>query len=146
MKGTMRERKLGVYELTVELHRDLNGKRHRRLEAFHGTEAEARVRLELLAQETERQRAGFGRVGDPNVLVQRWLQIWMNDDVLMTCKIKTQERYQSAIDLHLAPRVGHIQLRRCSANTSAGCSRNSNITTTGCGGASETLRNAGLLR
>ena len=97
-------------DLTCESHRDLNGKRHRRSETFRGTEAQARARLEDLVQAAERRRAGFAQGSDPNILVKQWLQIWMNDVILPSCKISTQERYQSAIDLHVAPRVGHIQL------------------------------------
>ena len=112
MKGTMRERKPGVWELNYDAYRDLNGKRHRRLETFRGTEAKARARLEDLTQEAQRQQAGFARAGYPNVPVKQWLQTWMNDVVRPSCKISTQERYHSAIDLHLIPRVGHINLDR----------------------------------
>lgn len=39
-----------------------------------------------------------------------WLTIWIRDVVRPTCKVTTQERYQSAIGLHVVPCVGHIEL------------------------------------
>ena len=114
MKGSMRERKPGVYELNYDAYRDLNGKRYRRSETFRGTEAEARVRLAQLVAEAERQRTTLARLGQGSILVRDWLKIFMDDVVRPTCKILTQERYQSAIDLHLEPRVGHIRLGQLS--------------------------------
>ena len=112
MKGSMRERQPGVWELNYDVYRDLNGKRHRRSRTFRGTEAKARARLEDLVQEAEHQRPALARIGQSNILLRHWLAIWMRDVVRPTCKISTQERYQSAIDLHLVPRVGHINLDR----------------------------------
>ena len=114
MKGSMRERKPGVYELNYDADRDLNGKRYRRSETFRGSEAEARVRLAQLVAEAERQRTTLARLGQGSILIRDWLKIFMDDVVRPTCKISTQERYQSAIDLHLEPRVGHIRLGQLS--------------------------------
>ena len=114
MKGSMRERKPGVYELNYDAYRDLKGKRYRRSKTFRGTEAEARLRLAQLVTEAEHQRTTLARLGQGSILVRDWLKIFMDDVVQRTCKISTQERYQSAIDLHLEPRVGHIRLGQLS--------------------------------
>ena len=114
MKGTMRELNPGVWEIRCEAYRDLNGKRHRRSETFHGTKTEARARLRQMVAEAERQRPVMGKHGPSRILVSYWLKVWMTDVVRPTCKIKTQERYQSAVDLHLVPSVGHILLSELS--------------------------------
>ena len=70
------------------------------------------MRLAQLVAEAERQRPALARIGQSDIQVRHWLAIWMRDVVRPSCKVTTQERYQSAIDLHLVPRVGHINLDR----------------------------------
>ena len=114
MSGSMRERQPGVWELNCEAYREPNGKRHRRSETFRGTEAEAQVRLEQMLAEAKAQRNVVAQIGHGNILVSDWLKIWMDDVCRLTCKVSTQERYQSAIDLHLVPHVGHVRLSQLS--------------------------------
>ena len=70
MKGSLRQRSAGSWELTVDLGRDAVGKRRRRHETVRGTKAQAQRRLrELLShpgpghRPAQRQAPGQGLAG-----------------------------------------------------------------------------------
>ena len=105
MTGTMRKRRLNVWEITVSLGKDEQGTRRRRSRTVYGTKAEAQKRLRQFVEEVEQIRPRRSVV-----LVSDWLRTWHREDVAPRLRIKTQERYADIIEQALIPHLGHIPL------------------------------------
>ena len=105
MTGTMRRRKRDVWEITVSVGKDEQGKRRRKSRTVYGTKTEAQQRLRRWVDEVEQARRR-GR----DILVGDWLRIWHREDVVPRLRIKTQERYADIIQQNLIPHLGDIPL------------------------------------
>ena len=110
MRGHIRKRKDGVYEINWETPRGLNGERHRRSETVHGTKADARAELAKRVVKAERQRSQAAKTGRNEPLVRDWLISWHRTVVMRDTKTTTQERYLSIIERHLIPTIGDVLL------------------------------------
>ena len=110
MTGSIRKRSPGSWELTIDLGRDANGKRIRRYASVKGTKKQAEQRLRELLTELDGGIEPFtGRI-----MMRDWLDRWMSDCVEGHLSQATQDRYRGIVQHHLAPALGHIELKRLS--------------------------------
>lgn len=111
MKGRIRRRSSGHWELTADAGKDANGKRRRRSETFKGSKREADRRLrEFVAEveaELEQERTPSRR---RTWTVSEWLYKWLHERVEIQRKLATFERYEGIARKHLVPVIGHIEL------------------------------------
>ena len=105
MKGRLRQRSPGSWEVSYDLPRDVLGKRQRRSLTVRGTKSQAERKLrEILAT--------VDKGGDPTpakVRVKDWLDRWM-DEVVVHRRQGTKERYRDIIDRYIVPHVGHVEV------------------------------------
>ena len=86
MKGSIRSRGKGTWELTVDLGRDTNGNRHRKLVTVKGTKAQADKKLRELLTSLDKgiplnaMKMSFGD----------WLSRWMNEYVVPNTRQRSQ--------------------------------------------------------
>ena len=90
MKGSIRQRSPGSWELTIDQGRDTRGKRRRLLTTFDQG-------IDL----------PFKRI-----TIREWLDRWMQEVIEPHRCRRTAERYRSIIDLHIAPAVRHVELAK----------------------------------
>ncbi len=108
MKGSLRQRSPGSWELRVDLGRDAFGKRRRKSKTVRGTKTHAqRVLREMLT----RLDKGMGLSAE-KVLLRDWLDRWMSERIIPHRRQRTKERYQEIIDRHIVPIIGHIDLEK----------------------------------
>ena len=105
MKGGIRKRSSGSWQLIINLGRDKHGVRRRKTETVHGTKAQAEKRLRELLSDLDR-----GIKPPERISVREWLQVWMEELISPNLRQSTKERYQRAINRHIVPRLGRIQL------------------------------------
>ncbi len=115
MKGRIRRRSSGHWELTADAGKDANGKRRRRSETFKGSKREADRRLrEFVAEveaELEQERTPSRR---RTWTVSEWLYKWLHERVEIKRKLGTFERYEGIARKHLVPVIGHVELANLS--------------------------------
>ena len=115
MKGKVRRRSSGNWELTADAGKDANGKRRRRSETFQGSKRAADRRLREFVpeveEELERERRAPGR---RTWLVSEWLYKWLRERVEIQRRLNTFERYEGIVRKHLVPVIGHIALTKLS--------------------------------
>ena len=108
MKGSLRQRSPGSWELRVDLGRDAFGKRQRKSKTVRGTKAHAqRVLREMLTALDK----GIGLTTE-KILLRDWLDRWMSERIIPHRRQRTKERYQEIIDRHIVPLIGHIGLEK----------------------------------
>ena len=110
MKGTIRQRNQGSWEIQVFLGRDDNGKRIRKTETVRGKKADAQRRLREILSEMDR---GITPT-KTRYKLSEWLDRWMEEKIIPECKPKTIDRYADDIRLHIKPALGHIELTKLS--------------------------------
>ena len=105
MKGSIRERSKGRFEITVDKGKDLKtGKRVRYFESVKGRKSDAQKRLHELLYTIEK-----GTYIEPTRLtVAQFLRDWLRDYAAIQTAPKTHERYEEIIRLHLIPALGSI--------------------------------------
>lgn len=105
MKGFIRERSKGRYEITVDKGSNPEtGKRLRHFETVKGRKSDAQKRLHELLYTIEK-----GTYIEPTRLtVAQFLKDWLQDYVAIQTAPKTQERYEEIIRLHLIPALGSV--------------------------------------
>ena len=108
MKGSMRQRSPGSWEITLDIGPDPTGKRQRKYLTVRGTRAEARRRLRELLSALDKGLS----LPTEKLSVAAWLDRWMAEQVIPYRRQNTKERYQGIIKLHLKPYIGHIELTR----------------------------------
>ncbi len=110
MKGTIRQRSPGSWEIQVFLGRDVNGKRMRKTETVRGKKADAQRRLREILSELDR--------GITPAKVQykfgEWLDQWLQEKIMPNRRQKTVDRYEGVIRLHIKPALGHVGLAQLS--------------------------------
>ena len=108
MKGSIRQRSPGTWELTIDLGRDALGKRRRKHETVRGTKAQAQRRLRELLFIQDR---GIDIPTD-RLRLRDWLDRWMREHVVPNRRQRTAEGYRGIIASHINPAIGHIELAR----------------------------------
>lgn len=111
MKGSLRQRSPGTWELTIDLGRHPSGKRHRKYQTVRGTKAQAQRRLRELLTSLDQ-----GIVPNTKrIRLRDWLDRWMEERIAGGRRSQlTKERYESAIRLHIKPAIGDIDLVKLS--------------------------------
>ena len=108
MQGSIRQRSPGSWELTVDLGRDPLGKRRRQFRAVRGTKAHARRELRKFLSALDRGM----ELPNERILLRDWLDRWMREVVAPHRRQRTKERYETIIDRHIAPAIGHVPLAK----------------------------------
>ena len=106
MKGSLRQRSPGSWEITVDLGRDPLGRRRRKFATVRGTKARAQRRLRELLSTLDR---GVG-LPTEKIALREWLERWMDEVVAPSRRQGTKERYREIIDRHIVPHVGGVEL------------------------------------
>ena len=112
MRGTIRRRRPGVYEINWEVDRD-GGKRRRQSDTVYGTKAEAERKLREKVSEAEQMRSA--PAGPKPVLLEDFLRTWHREVVMQFPKITTRKRYLDIIEKDLIPVIGGIALQALTA-------------------------------
>jgi len=105
VKGQIKPGKIvGTWYLRVELARTEKGARRRRRETFRGTKAEAQRRLRDILREAETGGYAEGSRITFAQVAERWLV-----SAKHRVGIKTYQRYESIVRLHVAPSLGSMR-------------------------------------
>jgi integrase len=106
MKG-IRSQGKNSWQIQICMGTGPDGKRQRRFVTVHGTKKDAeKKRNELLVSLSKGVPVPVGRL-----TVAEHLRDWLEGYAKTRCSPRTIEGYQSIIDQHLVPALGHIQLR-----------------------------------
>jgi len=107
MRGSIRQRSKGSWEITIDTGRDgATGKRLRHFEGIKGTKKDAQKRLHELLYSLEQ-----GSYVKPNRLtVAQFLEDWLRDYVRTNTAPRTAERYEEIVSGHLIPALGSLPL------------------------------------
>ena len=108
MKGSIKQRSPGSWQIRVFLGRDANGKIIRRNETVRGKKADAERRLREILPELDK---GIAPPPQRYKLAQ-WLDKWMTDVIIPNRRQKTIDRYEGAIRLHLVPHLGNVEITK----------------------------------
>jgi len=107
MKGSVRQRSKGSWQICLDIGRDpATGKRLRHFENVRGRKAEAQKRLHELLNCLEQ-----GAYVKPSRLtVAQFLEGWLRDYVRTNTAPRTCERYEEIVKGHLIPALGSLPL------------------------------------
>ena len=107
MKGHVRQRSKGSWEVTIDVGADpATGRRVRHFETVRGNKRDAQLRLaELL---TSMQTGTY--VKPKQLTVGEWLGEWVKSYVKTHCAPRTVESYESEIRRQIVPKLGRVQL------------------------------------
>ena len=107
MKGSMRQRSKGSWEICIDVGRDpATGKRLRHFESVRGNKREAQQRLAELMVSIEKG----SYIKPKRLMVGKWLEDWTNGYVTANCAPRTLDSYRSEIKNHIVPSLGAIPL------------------------------------
>lgn len=107
MKGYIRQRSRGSWEICVDISRDTaTGKRHRHFETVEGGKRNAQRRVYELLLNIEKNTY----IKPVKLTVSQFLEDWLRDYVSIHTAPKTRERYEEIVRLHLIPALGSILL------------------------------------
>ncbi len=106
MRGHIRSRSKGSWELTIELPRKADGSRNQPTKTVRGTKREAEKQLaEWIAS------VNGGTYCEPSkATVATYLATWLRDDAKQSVSAGSLMRYESIIRLHINPHLGNIPL------------------------------------
>jgi len=108
MRGHIRQKSKGSWQIQIYAGIGPDGKYRRHFETIHGLKSTAQKRLNELLVSLEK-----GIYAPPGRLtVAEHLHNWLQGYVSTNCFERTLEGYQSIIERHLIPALGHIQLRQ----------------------------------
>ena len=108
MKGSIRQRSSGPWELQVFLGRDARGKRIRKTETVRGKKSDAQRRLREILANLDHGIAPPQR----RYKLNEWLDLWMNDVIIPNRRQKTLDRYKGIIRLHIVPYLGNVEIAK----------------------------------
>ncbi len=108
MKGSLRQRSPGSWELTIDTGRDALGRRQRKFVTVRGTKAQAQRKLRELLTSLDQGIA----LPAEKILLRDWLDQWMQEIIAPNRRQRTKERYQGIITRHIKPAIGHVQLTK----------------------------------
>jgi len=107
MKGHIRQRSKGSWEITIDAGRDLaNGRRLRHFETVKGTKKDAHQRLAELLVSIEHG----SYVRPQHLTLGEWLDKWLTNYANLHTSPRTAEGYRSIIHCHLVPSLGKVPL------------------------------------
>ena len=107
MKGSIRQRSKGSWEICIDINRDpATGKRLRHFESVKGTKKAAQQRLAELLVSIEQG----SYVKPKRITLGEWLESWLNGYVATNCSPKTAQSYRSEVDGHIIPALGAVPL------------------------------------
>jgi integrase len=107
VKGSIRQRSKGSWEVCVDVGRDsATGKRMRHFESVKGTKKKAQTRLHELLHTLEQG----SYVKPAQLTVAQFLQEWLRDYVRTNTAPRTCERYEEIVRVHLTPALGSLPL------------------------------------
>ena len=108
MRGSIRRRSKGSWEICVDVGRDpVTGKRHRHFESVRGGKKIAQQRLHELLHSIEQ---GIYVKTPRDLTVAEYLRSWLHVYVEVNCAPKTIESYRMLIEHHIIPEVGSLRL------------------------------------
>jgi integrase len=106
MRGSIRARG-NSWQITIDTGISDNGKRKRHIETLHGRKGDAQKRLNELLVNIEK-----GIYVPPGRLtLAEHLHNWLEGYCKTSCSQRTYDGYQSIIEQHLIPALGHIRLK-----------------------------------
>jgi len=107
VKGYIRQRSKGSWELTLDAGKDpANGRRLRLFETVKGTKKDAQRRLAELLVSIEKG----GYIRPQHLTLGEWLEKWLASYVNLHTSPRTAEGYQIIIRRHLIPSLGRVPL------------------------------------
>ncbi len=109
MRGSIRSKGRNSWQLQIYTGPGPDGKPRRHFETVRGRKGDAQRRLtELLSSRLDK-----GVYTPPGrVTVAEQLHQWLDGYVKTNCSQRTLDGYQSIIETHLIPALGHIQLKQ----------------------------------
>jgi len=108
MRGYIRRKGERSWQITLDTGTGPDGKRRRYFETIHGRKSDAQKRLnELLVNLEKGIHTPPGRL-----TVGEHLHNWLEGYVKTNCSQRTLDGYQSIIETHLIPNLGHVQLKQ----------------------------------
>jgi len=108
MRGSIREKSKGSWQIQIYTGTGPEGKPRRHFETVRGRKGDAQRRLtELLSSLDKGVYTPPGRL-----TVAEHLNQWLNGYVKTNCSIRTLDAIQSIAEHHLIPALGHIQLKQ----------------------------------
>jgi len=110
MKGHIRQRSRGTWEITIGVGRDpQTGTRKRHFETVAGSKKDAQRRLAELLISIDK---GSYAKPDPRLTLGGWLCEWLSSYAAIHCSLRTVEGYQFIIRRYLMPALGQIPLNQ----------------------------------
>ena len=107
MRGSIRQKSKNSWQIQIYTGKGPDGKTKRHFETVRGRKGDAQRRLtELLGSLDKGVYTPPGRL-----TVAAHLNNWLDGYVKTNCSQRTLEGYQSIIERHLTPALGHIQLK-----------------------------------
>ena len=116
MRGSIREKSKGSWQIQIYIGTGPDGKPRRHFETVRGRKGDAQRRLtELLSSLDKGVYTPPGRL-----TVAEHLHQWLEGYVKTNCSQRTLDGYQSIIERHLIPALGHVQLKQLHPQTIQG--------------------------
>ncbi len=107
MKGHVRQRTKGSWEICVDVGPDpTSGKRKRHFETVRGRKTDAQRRLVEIMANLEKGLY----INSQRLTLRDYLHQWLEGYVRTNCSVRTLDGYQTTVERHLIPHLGHIQL------------------------------------
>jgi len=111
MAGTIIDQGHGTWRVSVSMGIDADGKRRRYTETVHGRKSVAQRR----ARELVTQKDNGSLAPNTKLTLAEHLRNWLNGYARTRCGPRTIEGYETIIERHLIPGLGHYQLRQLNA-------------------------------
>ena len=109
MKGHIRQRSPGSWEISFDLGRDSFGKRRTKWGTVRGTKAEAQRKLREMLTAMDQGRNPL----PADVSLRDWLDRWMSEEIRPPKRRqRTYETYRNIIDRHIVPYLGSLNLAK----------------------------------
>jgi len=102
MKGSIRQRSKGSWEVCLDVGTNATGKRIRHFESVKGTKRVAQQRMHELLHTLEQG----AYIKPTRLTVAQFLEEWLRDYVRTNTAPRTAERYQEIVRIHLIPALG----------------------------------------
>jgi len=107
MRGYIREKSKGSWQIQVSTGLGTDGKYHYQYERIRGRKSDAQKRLNELLVTLDK---GIYVAPVRRTLAEH-LQNWLREYVKTNCSQRTLDGYRSIIETHLIPALGNIQLK-----------------------------------
>ena len=107
-KDVLKQRSKGSWEITIDIGRDGQGKRLRKIQTIKGKKADAERRLREVVTAYDK---GFP-ITIQKIAVAQWMDRWLRDYVSPNTRQRTTEHYDGVVREHIVPHIGHIELTR----------------------------------